>query len=918
MGFFMEGLKDWYQMPPKEVFAQCESDPEGLSDQVATDRLKNFGLNELEYQRTSAWIRFLRQFHNALVYILLAAALITGILTVTGEDMMADTVVILAVVILNAILGYFQEDKAENALRALQNMIVPECTVLRTGRQRIIPARELVPGDVVVLAGGDKIPADLRLFEANNVTVDEAVLTGESVPSEKSIDLLEASNLTPADQHCILFSGTFMTHGTAKGVVVKTGEKTEFGKIALLVKQTETVLTPLQKKITDFTRTLITAILIVGLLNFFMGNVFGYTITYSFLASVSLIVAAIPEMLPMILTAILALAATRMAHRNALIRRLPAAETLGCATVICSDKTGTLTKNEMTVRKIYAGERLLEISGVGYEPVGDFLSNSKARPVSSLPLPLYETLKVGFLCNDSSLIHDDEHYAVIGDPTEGALLVSALKADMHFEGRKLDEIPFDSEKMYMATLFEGEKENTIYLKGSPERVLDLCETQNFASGIKSLDRKAVFKAAETMASEALRVLGMAMRKVPKSQRTITTEDIQKMEFQGLQGMIDPPREEAIEAVEKCKMAGVRTIMITGDHLMTAKAIAKQLGIIEDEKAPALTGVELNGMSDEELADVIEHVSVFARVAPEHKLRIAQQLQHKGHIIAMTGDGVNDAPALKAADIGIAMGITGTEVSKEASSMVLTDDNFATIVGAVEEGRNAWNNLEKAILYTLPTNGGQAFLVMGAVLLAPFMPIFSFRLPLEPVQILWVNLFDSVFLTMPLMMEPKQEHILDTPPRNSEQKIANLLFLQRVIFIGLAIAIPGFLIYHHFGAPAIVDGKLVDPLLLTQAQTAAFWAVLLVHFGFLISARSVFRSAFTFNPFSNQWILIGILVSILTRLLPTFSPFFATLFRTAEFPMEWWLYILPCLLPGFIVLELDKLIRRLFRKRADRI
>ncbi len=370
-------------------------------------------------------------------------------------------------------------------------------------------------------------------------------------------------------------------------------------------------------------------------------------------------------------------------------------------------------------------------------------------------------------------------------------------------------------------------------------------------------------------------------------------------------MLDPPREEPIDPVGRCTRAGVRTGMITGDHALTARAVAVQLGIIDGHEDPVLAGEALEGMSDEELSEAVETVSVYARVAPEHKLRITQRLQERGHVVAMTGDGVNDAPALKAADIGVAMGITGTEVSKEASSMVLVDDNFATIVGAVEEGRHAWNNIRKAILHTLPTNGGQALLVMGAVLLSPFVPLFALRLPLEPVQILWVNLLDSVFLTMPLMMEPKEHHILDQPPRPPSARIVDALFLRRVILIGLAISVPTFLVFHHFGAVAVENGVVADPLLLTQAQTAAFWAVLLVHFGFVMSARSVDRSAFTFSPFSNPWLLAGLAVSILVRLLPTFVPVVGGLFRTASFPAEWWWWILPCLLPGFLVLELDK-------------
>jgi magnesium-transporting ATPase (P-type) len=618
----------------------------------------------------------------------------------------------------------------------------------------------------------------------------------------------------------------------------------------------------------------------------------------------------------MIVTAILALAATTMAKRKALIRRLPAAETLGCTTVICSDKTGTLTKNEMTVTRLYAGGLDYESTGVGYGRNGVLKYQGQTLHSSQISLTLRETLSAGFLCNNAVLQEENGRQLLVGDPTEGALVVSALKSGAVEPLKKLDEIPFDSERMYMATLHRGQDYNRIYVKGSPERLLGLCREQLSDRGPQPLDRKTLLLKSDEMAKEALRVIAMASKDVSPEKTSLSREDIDRLVFLGMQGMIDPPREEAIQAIGLCQDAGIRTVMITGDHLQTAKAIGRQLGMVGGNNHSALAGEQLSRMSDEELSHAVGHVSIFARVAPEQKLRIAQRLQKLGHVVAMTGDGVNDAPALKAADIGVAMGITGTEVSKEASSMILTDDNFATIVGAVEEGRHAWKNLERALLYTLPTNGGQALLVMGAVLLAPFVPLFAARLPLEPVQILWVNLLDSVFLTMPLMMETKNRNILATPPRDSEAKIADPLFLQRVVLIGFAIAIPGFLVFYHFGASAVAGGRVVDPLLLTQAQTAAFWAVLLVHFGFVLSARSVYRSAFTFSPFSNRWLLLGILVSTLARLLPTFLPSFSTMFRTAAFPLDWWLYILPCLLPGFLVLEADKLIRSRARSNTS--
>lgn len=906
----------WYQLTAAQVFEALRTSDTGITSGEAKTRLEKYGYNELEFKKRSALRRFLYQFRSPLVYILLVAAAVTSVMSLLAhEDMWMDTAVIMGVVVLNVLIGFFQEGKAESALEALRKMIVPECTVLRDGAEKIIPTRELVPGDVVVLNSGDKVPADLRLFFTKNAHADEAPLTGESTPVTKDTEPITKPDLTPADQHCIAFSGTFITRGSAKGIVVGTGENTEFGKIARLVKETHVVQTPLQKKIASFTRILVIGVLGLGAINFVVGVLFGYGLVYMFLATVALIVAAIPEMLPMIVTAILALAATVMAKRNALIRRLPAAETLGCTTVICSDKTGTLTKNEMTVTRIYSGGKDYQVTGVGYEPSGKFILGDREillNPGNSEGHNgLIETLKAGYLCNNSILAQEGGRYQIIGDPTEGALLVSAAKAGIVEKYPRRDEIPFDSQLMYMATLNQAGGENVIYVKGSPERVLDMCQYQLVDGSVMPLERADILKNAREMAQEALRVLGMAYKSVPKEKNSLTPDDMTGLIFLGIQGMIDPPRQEAIEAVAKCKAAGIRTVMITGDHMLTAAAIARQLGIIRDGEDGVLSGEELSRMSDEELYQVVNRVSVYARVAPEHKLRIAKQLQRRGHIVAMTGDGVNDAPALKAADIGVAMGITGTEVSKEASSMVLTDDNFASIVGAVEEGRHAWKNLEKAILYTLPTNGGQALLIMGAILCASFVPLFALRLPLEPIHILWVNLADSVFLTMPLMMEPKEKGLLRERPRDPKEKIANSLFIVRVGLVSVVMAAIAFVIYWVYGNLAMD----ADDILVSQAQTATFMAVKLLHVGLLVTARSVRDSAFTFNPFSNKWVLAGIAATIVTQLIITYMPFAQAIFRTTAFPAEWWPVIILTLLPCFVVVELEKFVRKQIQKRT---
>jgi P-type Ca2+ transporter type 2C len=901
----------WYQQSVEEVIKNLETTDNGLTSSDAQERLNKFGHNELPTVKPSALKRFLRQFNSPMVYILLVAACITGFLTLRGEHMLPDTAVILGVVILNVILGFIQEGKTESALEALRHMIVKECLVIRDGQQKVIQTRELVPGDLVVLNSGDRIPADLRLIFAKELAVDEAALTGESVPVEKNTLTISKSNLSPGDQFCMVFSGTFVTRGSARGIVATTAENTEFGKIAKLVKGTRKISTPLQRKIAQFTKTLMIGIFILGGLNLLLGYLVGFSFSFSFLATIALIVAAVPEMLPMLVTSILALSASAMAKRHALIRLLPAAETLGSTTVICSDKTGTLTKNEMTVVKIYTGFQDYKVNGTGYNPTGEFLVNNQPVSMSDKRV-LVECLKAGYYCGNASLVKKDNRYEITGDPTEASLVVAAAKAGITSKPERIDEIPFESDRMYMATLHTGENSNLMYCKGSPEVILNMCQGQMTEQGNQPLERDRVLTKAEELASEGLRIIAVAYKDIPLTQKKIDTKDTENLVFIGLQGMIDPPRDEVIEAIKKCKKAGIRTVMITGDHARTARAIAHQLGIINSPADLVISGQELFKMTDKDLYDVVQSVSVFARVAPEHKLRITRQLQKRGHVVAMTGDGVNDAPALRAADIGIAMGITGTEVSKEAASMILTDDNFASIVAAVEEGRHAWNNLEKAILYTLPTNGGQALLVMAAILLTPFVPLFSLGLPLAPIQILWINLFDSVFLTMPLMMEPKEKGLLENPPRDPNFKLANQLFLTRVGLVSLVMAGLAFALYWVFGHYSISN----DDIVIHQAQTAAFMSVVLVHLGYVMTARSIHKSGFTINPLSNKWLLGGILFTIVADLLIVYLPALNSVFKTVPFPVAWWPFILIGLPAGFFIPELEKLIESKLKKRKS--
>lgn len=895
----------WYQLSAAEVMQYLETVNTGLTSEEAKERLDKYGYNEISFKRRSALARFLLQFNSSLVFVLIAAAAVTAFL-----EMWIDSGVIFVVVLANTIIGFIQEGKAEASMEVINKMMVPACTILRKGKQQEILARELVPGDVVLLEEGDRVPADIRLYLVKNLSADEAALTGESVPAEKGSEPIPRQNLPPGDQHCMVFSGTFITRGTARGIVVATGERTEIGKIAKLLKETPRVLAaPLMRKISQFTKFLIITILALAVLNLLLGVFLGgYDLLYSFLASVSLAVAAIPEGLPAIVTIALALGARSMGQRNALIRRLPAVETLGSATVICSDKTGTLTKGEMTVVEIFCGIKTYIVSGAGYNPEGEFFYGDKKIDVER-DMDLVQILRTGLLCNSAAIEDTGEGYKLSGDPTEGALVVAGRKAGIIPNSSRLDEIPFDSQSRYMVTLNREKDRNVIHIKGSPEQILDMCSWQLVNGSVEPIDSASMSSRMSDMTKKALRVLGLAYKEVPSDKSSLTQDDLKDFVFLGFQGMIDPPREEAIDAIVKCKKAGIR---VTGDHPQTAEAIAKQLGI--DVDGGVITGENLTKMTDEDLFSVVEEISIFARVAPSHKFRVATQLQKKGHIVAVTGDGVNDAPALKAADLGVAMGIKGTDVAKEASDIVLVDDNFATIVAAVEEGRYTFENIRKVILYTLPTNGGQALLVIGAIIMIPFIPLFAIRLPLEPIQILWINLYDAVALALPLLWEPREGNLLNRPPRDPKEPLANTEFFRKVGLVSIVMAFSAFFIFYHFGIPAIVDSQ-VDEELLMQAQTAAFMTVMIVHIFYLLTARSLTVSVFRMSPFTNKKMLWGISITLILHLLLVyvFSPLGFNPFRLAPFPVDWWLVIIPFGVLGLLLVELKEVLVDRFRK-----
>lgn len=901
----METKLDWCKLTSNDILKKLGTSTGGLSSKEAVSRLEKYGYNEIKFKKRGPLIRFLMQFNNPLLIVLIVAALACFFLWafMGEEEIIMDMWVIIGVVIATAVIGFIQEGKAEASIDALKDMLVDKCKVIRDGETKVIPAKELVPGDVVIIESGDKVPADLRILSSKSLHLDESMLTGESMPVNKGPED-DPNNKNNEEKYCTVYGGTFVTSGRGKGIVYATAEETEIGNIAKLMKSSGQTTPPILKKISAFVKLLIISIISFGVLMFGLGILEGYEIVYMFLAMIGMIVALIPEGLAGAIIAAFAVGSTVMARKKAIVRNLPAAETLGSVTVICSDKTGTLTKNEMTAVKIFSGKKMYFVEGVGYEPVGQILEkdgNTKAK----LTPELIQTLRTGFLCNNAGIAIEKERYVAKGSHTEAALIVSATKAGVDEKLLKLDEIPFEPKHQYMATLHEDGEENIIYVKGSPERILKSCKYQ-FVDGKKlPLDKEIIMKNVEDMAKDALRVLAMAYKKVPKDKLSLDEGDISDLTFVGAQGMIDPPRKEAIDAIEKCKTAGIRSIMITGDHALTAKAVAKQLKIGDGEDK-VLTGKELSEMTDDQLYEVVNEVSVYARVEPEHKYRITKQLQRKGHIVAMTGDGVNDAPALKAADIGVAMGVGGTEVSKEAADIILTDDNFATIVDAVEEGRHVYDNIWKVILYIMPTNGGQGLAMAGALFLAPFIPLFSHRFPIEPVQILWVNLIIAIACAIPLIWEPAEKGLLQRPPRDPNEKLFNKFFIGRV---GLVSIIEVTMILSMF----LLFFKSVGNSLefMPQAQTIAFTTIIMIEVGYLFTARSLRGTAFKINPFRNKWLILGVVATLALQVILVYSePLFGTSpFRTAPFPAIWWIPLCLVATTSFFIIEIEKFIRR---------
>jgi magnesium-transporting ATPase (P-type) len=887
----LEQARPWHALEVDEVFRLWKSGPEGLTAEDVDRRLAEYGLNHLPMpQKRGPLLRFLHQFHNVLIYILLVAGVVTALL-----DHWIDSGVIFAVVLINAVIGFIQEGKAERALDSLRQMLSLQANVLREGRQMTVAAENLVPGDVVLLSSGGKVPADLRLIQVKNLRIDEAALTGESEPVEKLTDPAEAQAIV-GDRTCMAFSGTLVTYGRGAGVVVATGKATEIGRISEMLTEVTSLETPLLRQLASFGRTLALAILIVAALTFLFGLlVQSYSAVEMFLAAVGLAVAAIPEGLPAILTITLAIGVQRMAGRHAIIRRLPAVETLGAVTVICSDKTGTLTRGEMTVQTVVTLERLFQVTGVGYAPEGTFTLASQEVSPADHP-ELLELARAALLCNEAQLRFSHGEWMLEGDPTEGALITLGMKAGLDLaeerkHRRRWDTIPFESEHRFMATLHEDPANGRmIYAKGAPERIFEMCAHQRREDGGTVLLRRGDWQGrVEELASRGERVIALACKPVPQDQLELTLSDVaQGLTLVGVVGMIDPPREEAIHAVQQCHQAGIRVKMITGDHALTARAIAAQLRMGDSSRV--LTGVELETMSHDDLHQMIPQVDVFARVSPEHKLRLVTALQANGEVVAMTGDGVNDAPALKRADVGVAMGIKGTEVSKEAAEMVLTDDNFSSIAHAVEEGRTVYDNIKKAILFILPTNGGEALTIIAAVVMGGMLPI-------TPVQILWVNMITAVTLALALAFEPPEQDVMRRPPRDPRARILSPFFLWRIAFVSsvLLLGTYGLFLWER------MQGTEIE-----AARTVAVNTLVMFEVFYLLNTRAMLAPALVLPRFTRNravWIAIGLVVTF--QLLFTYTVPMQALFGTAPIGGREWAMIVLVSSSVFVLVELEK-------------
>jgi magnesium-transporting ATPase (P-type) len=887
-------MKNWHEESVEDVLSSLHSDMSGLQADEACRRLAEYGSNKLpEPDRPSAWRRFLAQFHNILIYVLLGAAAITTLLA-----HWVDTGVILAVVLINALIGYVQEGKAEKAMDAIRRMLAPRASVLREGLRRVVDGEAVVPGDLVLMEAGDKVPADLRLVKVHGLAIQEAILTGESIAVDKHTDPVAADSAL-GDRKCMAFSGTTVTSGQGMGVVVATGAHTEIGRISDLLAGVEALTTPLVQQMAVFAKWLTVFILaLAGLLLGFGYLVLEHPFAELFMAVVGLSVAAIPEGLPAVLTITLAVGVQAMARRNAIVRRLPAIETLGSVSVICSDKTGTLTRNEMSVASVLSARHLYRVDGNGYEPAGRFTPGCGSVTPPEHP-PLEDLALAAVLCNDAELHNQEGQWIVEGDPMEGALLAFAGRAGLdrgETRGRwaRTDVIPFDSNHRFMATLnHDHDGSGRVFVKGAPETILAMCREQRGEAGAAaSLDRDDWLARAEAIAAEGQRVLALAARPMPAGHTVLEHEEIDGfLTLLGMVGLIDPPRDEAVAAVSECRSAGIRVKMITGDHATTAAAIGRQLGLHNPDKV--LTGVDVDRLDDVQLAERVLDTNVFARTSPQHKLRLVMALQAHGLTVAMTGDGVNDAPALKRADAGIAMGRKGSEAAKEASELVLADDNFASITAAVREGRTVYANIKKVISWTLPTNAGEASTIILALLL-------GLTLPITPVQILWVNMITAVTLGIALAFEPSENDIMARPPRPRGEPLLSGDLIWHIVLVAALFLGGVFGIYLY----AVEQGYSID-----LARTIAMNTLVVMEIFHLLFIRNMYSPKLGWKRMRGTRVLwLAIALVVVGQIAITYLPPMQGVFETESIPLRDALLILAAGVVLFVIIELEKRLR----------
>lgn len=881
-------------MSPAETQQILQTGPAGLQAAEAGNRLTRYGPNRLiPPKRRGPLLRLLLQFHNILLYIMIAAAVITAFL-----DHWLDTGVLLAAVIINAIIGFIQEGKAETALDSIRAMLSPHATVIREGIRHEVDAAELVPGDQVLLVSGDRVPADIRLASVKELQVDEAALTGESLPVKKQVEAT-LPDAPLGDRFNMAYSGTLVVSGQASGFVVTTGSTTELGKINRLLEDTQRLSTPLLRQIDRFAVRLAVFILIASVITFLLGVLWrNYAPAEMFMMTVALIASVIPEELPAIMTVILALGVQRMARHKAIIRRLPAVEALGSVTIICSDKTGTLTRNEMMVQCAITADDRFAVSGAGYTPAGEFSSNGQVIDPARYPA-LSLAIRAAVLCNDARLRKEHGQWHVEGDPTEGALLVLGEKTGFssHLANTawpRRDVIPFESQHSFMATYhLDSENEPWIFIKGAPERILAMCTTQLQQTDEQPLDIEYWQRQANSTAAQGLRLLALACKRSAPQGNNLKISDMQTgFTLLALVGIIDPPRKEAVQAVAECHRAGIQVKMITGDHAETARTIGAQLGIGKDRSV--LTGVEIAAMDDEALRGIVMEVDIFARTSPEHKLRLVQALQASHQVVAMTGDGVNDAPALKRADVGVAMGLKGTEAAREAADMVLADDNFATIAHAVREGRAIYDNLKKFILFILPTNGGEALVVIAAML-------FELTLPLTPVQILWINMATTSALGLALAFEPAEHNIMSRSPRPPGEALLTGFFIWRVLMVSVLMMVItlGLFLWE------LENGTPID-----TARTISVNAIVLAEMFYLINSRHIFAPLTLIRGMAdNRSILLAIAACMLLQIAYTHLPAMQHIFGSTDLSLLEWSKVLAAGLIVFYTIELEKYIIR---------